>query len=99
MLSSYHLIILSSYHLIILSSYHLIILSSYHLIILSSYAQSGKEECKVWQARGEMDGLSKTRGYLTAALVMCILLYGLTTACLLLDSKTSCLAAVGGTGC
>lgn len=58
-----------------------------------------KAQCQTWKEEGERLGNSTARGYFTLALCVITVVYGFVVAVLLLNPDTSCLAAVGGTGC
>lgn len=58
-----------------------------------------KGECHEWREAGIKSGLSRKIGYFSCLLSAFMVLYGFVTGILLLDSNTSCLAAVGGSGC
>lgn len=58
-----------------------------------------KEMCHEWKKKGEKMGANFLRGCISLILSVVIIVYGFTVAILLLDPASSCLPAVGGTGC
>ena len=68
-------------------------------LIFVPFLPASREMCHEWKAIGEREGLSKKRGYLALAMVTFAIVYGFIASVLELDTSTSCLAIVGGTGC
>jgi len=69
-------------------------------LTFTNYLPRGKEHCHEIQADGDKYPQYKTaRGVISLVLSVIITLYGIVAVCLLLDSRTSCLEIVGGTGC
>ena len=68
-------------------------------LIFTPLLPDNKEQCLEWRDAGERAGLSKTIGYISLTISVIMVLYGFIAGVLLLDSSTSCLAIVGGTGC
>jgi len=68
-------------------------------LIFTPFLPANKAQCHEWRRRGIAEGNSELRGYLCFCAAVVIMVYGFVVAVLLLDSRTSCLPAVGGTGC
>lgn len=68
-------------------------------LVFAPFLPKSKDECKKWQMQGQTMGSSRVRGYLTCAIAVVVICYGIMVAILLLDSDTSCLTIVGGEGC
>ena len=68
-------------------------------IIFVPFLPASREMCYEWKLVGEKEGLSKRRGYIALAMVTFAISYGFVASVLELDSSTSCLEIVGGTGC
>jgi len=68
-------------------------------IIFVRFLPKNKEQCHVWNKEGDDPTQKLVRGYLSISISVLVVLYGIVTAGLLLDSKTACLEAVGGSGC
>ena len=68
-------------------------------MIFTPFLPANKAQCHEWRRQGIAEGTSELRGYLCLLAAAAIMIYGFVVAVLLLDSSTSCLPAVGGTGC
>jgi len=69
-------------------------------IVFTQFLPRSKQECHEWNKQGAMQvNLKKYRGYISLFLAICVILYGVIAAILLLDSSTSCSIALGGSGC
>jgi len=77
----------------------LIVISVVNVCIWVWYLPSSKQQCKEWKEEGERKGGSVYRGALVVFMASFMIAYGFAIAILLLDPKTACLGAVGGTGC
>eukprot|EP00981_Chlorochromonas_danica_P010949 scaffold3553_cov180-Ochromonas_danica.AAC.16 len=63
------------------------------------FLPASKEECKEWKEKGERAGGNTMRAICALILAACVVGYGVACASLLLNTKTSCEPAVGGSGC
>jgi hypothetical protein len=77
----------------------LIVISISCALVFIRFLPKDKAECQEWKAKGLEAGISKYTGYVSAFLSSFMVIYGFVCGILLLDSETSCLAAVGGSGC
>lgn len=68
-------------------------------LIFTRFLPASKEECQEWKQKGEEMGQSTTRAKIALFLTVCTVSYGLTAAILLLNTSTSCLSFIGGSGC
>eukprot|EP01041_Mallomonas_annulata_P002110 gene2110-4125_t len=68
-------------------------------LLFAQFLPRSKEQCHEWRAIGEHTGNRFIRGILGLCLALAIVLYGILASVLLLDSKTSCLPEIGGSGC
>lgn len=68
-------------------------------LIFTPFLPMNKAQCHEWRRQGIAEGTNELRGYLCLLAAAAIMIYGFVVAVLLLDSSTSCLPAVGGTGC
>jgi len=70
-------------------------------ILFTKFLPRSKEHCQEIKEKGDNDNKeSKTRrAVISLVLTAIIVVYGVVAVCLLLDSRTSCLEIVGGTGC
>ena len=68
-------------------------------IVFTQFLPKNKAQCHEWKLQGEKTGASSAIGW-TSLFLACITVgYGFAVAILLLIPSTSCLAAVGGSGC
>ena len=77
----------------------LIFTSCFFCLCFTPFLPKDKAQCAEWKKLGMQTGDSASRGYVALALACSIVSYGFIVAVLLLDSDTSCLEGVGGTGC
>eukprot|EP01039_Chlorochromonas_danica_P003362 gene3362-3685_t len=68
-------------------------------IVFVPFLPASKEQCKEWREAGERAGGSTLRAFCALFLAFCVIGYGVSCASLLLNTKTSCERAVGGSGC
>ena len=72
------------------------------LLLFTQYLPSTKAECQEWKEKGETSTGFPTRrqtGFFSLILASFIIIYGVITSVALLDPKTACLPAFGGSGC
>lgn len=74
-------------------------ISIFFCVVFTQFLPQNKAQCHEWKVEGERRGNSKTRGFFTLFLSVVTVAYGFIVAILLLDSDTSCLPAIGGSGC
>lgn len=77
----------------------LIFCSCFFCVCFTPFLPRDKAQCAEWKKQGVQRGDSALRGRVALALACVIVSYGFVVAVLLLDSSTSCLEGVGGTGC
>lgn len=68
-------------------------------LIFVRFLPKDKEECHIWRDSGIQAGLSRNIGYISLFLSTFTVFYGFIVGILLLNSSTSCLEIVGGSGC
>ena len=68
-------------------------------LVFTPFLPASVRECGEWRRQGEARGSSLLTGTATVLLGLCMVGYGFVFGILLLDAKTACLPAVGGSGC
>ena len=83
------------------TNYCLILLgiTFFSTLVFTRLLPDSKAQCHEWRDAGIKAGLSKRIGYVSLFLSVFMVLYGFIAGILLLDTSTSCLAIVGGSGC